>query len=156
MRQEDQLKGKYGTDTGFSVPEGYFDELRVQVMQKLPPYPDSPKYVELSLWQRLKPYVYLAAMFAGIWLMMNVFHHVSGYGALSLENPPEAIASALASDAGDFPLGISAGYDYELENEICSDFNDIKEFQSAFGYDLKPEYASMNVSGTRTAQLTNI
>ncbi|MBR5639821.1 MAG: hypothetical protein IKW83_08670 [Muribaculaceae bacterium] len=26
-----------------------------------------------TLWVRLRPFVYMAAMFAGIWLMMNIF-----------------------------------------------------------------------------------
>ncbi len=36
MRQEDILKEKYGTDAGFRVPDGYFDNLNSAIMSKLP------------------------------------------------------------------------------------------------------------------------
>lgn len=150
MREEDILKERYGTDPGFRVPEGYFEKLHGEIMDKLPAYPEVERKVELSLWQRLKPYVYLAAMFVGIWLMMNVFHRVSGYGAFSLDNIPETVAVAMAS-GDDYSLQQMETNDYELMNEIAANYDNFDEFESDFGYELKPQYASMEVSASSPA-----
>lgn len=146
MRQEDRLIEKYGRDPGFKVPDGYFEELNAKIMRDLPPYKEAPKRVDLTLWQRVKPYVYLAAMFAGIWLMMNVFHRVSGSGDLSLENPPAAIAAAMESADEDFFMpGYAGEDDYMLEREVSASYDSIDEFEEDFGYEFKPEFATMKI-----------
>lgn len=146
MRQEDQLIEKYGRDPGFRVPDGYFDDLNARIMANLPPYPEVRKAPDLSLWQRVKPYVYLAAMFAGIWLMMSVFHKVSDSGTLSLDNPPAAIAASMASATDDFAPYIALENDYELAREVSANYDSMDDFKEDFGYDLEPEYERMDVS----------
>ena len=145
MRQEDELKGKYGQQTGFKVPEGYFEDLNSRIMAQLPPYPEVERTVPMTMWQRVKPYVYLAAMFAGIWLMMNVFHRVSGAGDLSLDNPPAAIASAMALDTDEYLPYVNVESDYSLEREVSENYDSFDEFEADFGYEFKPEFASMEV-----------
>lgn len=56
---------------GMTVPEGYFENFTDRMMAKIPQ--EEPKVVELTWWQRVKPYTYLAAMFAGAWLLLNIF-----------------------------------------------------------------------------------
>lgn len=99
MKDGDKLKQKYGTQTGFSVPDGYFDHVFAEIGDKLPALPESAKQVQPSRWQRLKPYVYLAAMFAGIWCTMKLVSMVSNSRpeAVSLDNPPELVAQAMES-----------------------------------------------------------
>lgn len=143
MRQEEQLKDKYGTDPGFKVPDGYFEDLNLKIMASLPSYPEAPKEVVLSRWQRVKPYVYLAAMFAGIWMMMKVFHTVSTSGSLSLDNPPAAIAQAMADYNEETLPYYSPANEYAIEEEVSENYDSIEEFQLDFGYELKPEYASI-------------
>lgn len=143
MRHEDQLKEKYGTDPGFRVPEGYFEELNLKIMESLPPYQEAPRKVELSLWQRVKPYVYLAAMFAGIWMMMKVFHTVSTADSLNLDNPPAAIAQAMATAPEEDMAYYTPINDYLLEEEITDTYGSIEEFEADFDYDFKPEYATL-------------
>ena len=77
MRHEDKLKEKVGKKLPYRVPEGYFESFTSRMLEQLPEYPAKPAPRQLSRWQRIKPYVYLAAMFAGIWCMMQVFHRVS-------------------------------------------------------------------------------
>lgn len=55
----------------FKVPEGYFEGLTSQVMSNLPDKVEETKVV--SLWDRVKPWAYMAAMFIGIALMVEVF-----------------------------------------------------------------------------------
>ncbi len=71
-RQEDILIEKYGRKGGWTVPEGYFESVYKEIDAKLPSFPEAPRHVEMTAWQRMKPYVYLAAMFAGIWLMIHL------------------------------------------------------------------------------------
>jgi len=56
----------------FKTPDGYFDSLTSEIMAKLPDrVVESP--IVLSFWQRLQPWVYMAAMFVGIALMVRLF-----------------------------------------------------------------------------------
>ncbi len=146
MRNEDILQDKFGRYTGFIVPEGYFEEFSIKMTQNLPPYPEIRKPEKLSVWQRVKPYVYMAAMFAGIWLTMKVFHEVSSSARLSLDNPPEAIAIAMASYEGPETTSYFSedGYDdYELMQEVGQEYASMDAFEDAFGYDLKPQYGGL-------------
>lgn len=60
--------------SGMKVPDGYFESLHERVMQNLP---EKEILVErpapVSFWTMAKPWVYMAAMFAGIALMFKVF-----------------------------------------------------------------------------------
>lgn len=145
MHQEEILKQKYGSDTGFRVPEGYFEELNKRILSELPPYKEAPKSVPLSMWQRVKPYVYLAAMFVGIWIMMKVFHNVSTSDRLNLDNPPAAIVQALESSSFDEMMLFSTDSDYELEKEVSAHYDSMEDFEADFGYPLLPEYETITI-----------
>lgn len=146
MKEEKILEDKFGRKGPWTVPDGYFDAVRGEILSKLPEYPSVPKKTDLSVWQRMKPYVYLAAMFAGIWCMMQVFHHVSGAGALSLDNPPEHIAAYVGEmDADDIYLLPSNLSDMEMIDEVSDSYDSIEDFEKDFGYQLKPEYANINL-----------
>lgn len=146
MNQEDKLKDKYGTSGAWRVPEGYFDSVFKEIGEKLPEYPRQPEAANLSVWERVKPYVCLAAMFAGIWLMMKVFHNVSGEGQLSLDNPPAQIAMAMTDQEEVALYSISDSFqDLEIEEKVSSEYTSIEDFKRDFGYALEPEYASISV-----------
>lgn len=76
--------GLANPSAGMKVPDGYFDSFVASMNDKLPyrPEAEDPNYISeeskpKTTWQQLRPYVYLAAMFAGIWLMLQVFASVS-------------------------------------------------------------------------------
>lgn len=56
----------------FTVPDGYFDNLAQNVLSSLPERV-SPEAPPRTLWQQMQPFVYMAAMFAGIALMIRIF-----------------------------------------------------------------------------------
>ena len=56
----------------FKVPEGYFETFTENMMSSLPDRV-APKEEPVTLWMRMQPWVYMAAMFAGIALMINLF-----------------------------------------------------------------------------------
>ncbi|MDE7411496.1 MAG: hypothetical protein K2M94_05590 [Paramuribaculum sp.] len=75
MKTQDILS-KVNHDSGLTVPPGYFDSFNKQMIESLPVQPwesERPIVLPRSFWQRVRPYVYMAAMFAGIWCMMKMF-----------------------------------------------------------------------------------
>jgi hypothetical protein len=56
----------------FKVPEGYFERLTDQIMSQLPERVEKD-YSRTSLWKHIEPWIYMAAMFVGIALMLNLF-----------------------------------------------------------------------------------
>ena len=73
MGKEDNILRKVGTQNPFRVPENYFEDFRQELMSKLPEKDPMPSWPELTLWQRVKPWVYMAAMFVGIMLSVRIF-----------------------------------------------------------------------------------
>ena len=73
MKEEDILLKKLGKEDSFKVPGGYFENLTSEVMNKLP---EKEKVVfkeeSVSTWTRLKPLLYMAAMFVGAALIIRV------------------------------------------------------------------------------------
>ena len=73
MGKEDNILRKAGTGNPFRVPEHYFDNFTKELMGKLPEKEPLPYSSEPTLWQRIKPWVYMAAMFCGIMLSVRIF-----------------------------------------------------------------------------------
>lgn len=76
MNFNDERLSEIRQDPGFRVPEGYFDDFAKRAADSLP-HRVLPQAPEPTRWQRVRPFVYLAAMFAGIWCMMQIF---TGFG----------------------------------------------------------------------------
>lgn len=98
MKSEDKIRDRFGTETGFKVPDGYFDQVFASIESQLPEMSELPKPKPLTTWQRIKPYVYLAAMFGGIWCTMKMVNMVSESHTpqVSLDNPPAMVAQAMS------------------------------------------------------------
>ena len=57
----------------FKVPEGYFENLTGQIMAQLSERVDVAPKKTISLWGRMQPWVYAAAMIAGVALVVKLF-----------------------------------------------------------------------------------
>lgn len=101
------------------------------------------KAPKLTVWQRVKPYVYLAAMFAGIWCTMKMFHLASS-PEISLDNPPAMVAET-AAELPSLDYGTSLS-DFDIEDEVSGNYSSIDEFAADFGYELAPEYACLTIN----------
>lgn len=112
----------------FTVPEGYFKSFTSRMMAELPAYPEKPEKKRLTAWQRMKPYVYLAAMFAGIWCMMQIFHRVSNPDTRQQENA----MAYYEPDSYDFYLDNTSGQDLALEDEVVSLYPNFDDFKRDF------------------------
>ena len=73
MKEEDKIQKKIGTENPFRVPEGYFENLTSEVMNRLP---EKEKLIavqtEPTMWQKVRPWLYMAAMFVGAALIIRV------------------------------------------------------------------------------------
>lgn len=149
MKFEDKLIDRIGRETGQSVPDGYFEQIMQQVAARLPERDDlSGKPVApLSRWHRVRPYVYLAAMFAGIWCMMKMFHDISDRSSMSLDNPPALVAQAIGDPHNDV-LNLDsytfedAETSYEIEQDVIESYSGMEELARDFDYTFDPEYAN--------------
>lgn len=102
------LNKGYASKEPFKVPEGYFDTLTARVMAQLPadngkqPMPKAPKS---TLYAKLKPYIYMAAMFAGLYFGVFVFKYQRKLAeqkalvANTQQSAPKAEEESLATDA---------------------------------------------------------
>ena len=72
MNMDSDLKARYGTRQPYKVPEGYFEQFHEQLMSNLPEMQPAPApATKVTLMTRIKPLLYMAAMFAGIIFIMQ-------------------------------------------------------------------------------------
>lgn len=73
MKEEDNILKKAGKENVFRVPDGYFENLASEVMSRLPEK-EKPVFItkEPTKWEKIKPWLYMAAMFAGAALIIRV------------------------------------------------------------------------------------
>lgn len=64
----DRFKGK----NPFSVPEGYMEGLTANIMSQLPDKSPEKEVNNISLMQRVRPWLYMAAVFVGMGLFFRV------------------------------------------------------------------------------------
>lgn len=115
MKKDDStILNKYGKNPGFKVPENYFADFNKRMAEMLPDVEITPVDAKPTMWQRLKPLVYMAAMFAGVWCMMSVFSHFASTSSLQ---SIKAVAEQLYDDnnVDEFIMSGSVS-DYDILN----------------------------------------
>jgi len=116
MKHEDStILNKYGKDPGFKVPDNYFADFNKKMADMLPDVEITPVDAKPTMWQRVKPLVYMAAMFAGVWCMMSVSSHFTSSGNL---DSVRAVAEKLNDDKSNVEDFIMSGSvsDYDILN----------------------------------------
>lgn len=115
MKEEDKLLKKIGTENPFTVPEGYFERLTSNVMDSLPEKEESPFVVkEITTWDRVKPWVYMAAMFVGAALIIRVASY----------NPNPFEEKTIAStDAVNTEVMTDENIDYSVAQSMLDDYS---------------------------------
>lgn len=113
MKQEEsEILNKLGKDAGFKVPDNYFEQFNQRMAQSLPPVTITDTAQRPSLWVRVRPYIYMAAVFAGVWCMMKVFDSVNGSADRQARFSAMAEGIKIDSNAEDFIMcGMAADYD---------------------------------------------
>ena len=70
--ENSKILEQLGKNPGFKVPENYFNDFNAKLVESLPEIKITEEE-KPTLWVRVRPFIYMAAMFAGVWLMMNIF-----------------------------------------------------------------------------------
>ena len=77
MKDERELMARCGKETPFKVPEGYFEHFHEQLMSNLPEtVPTAAPAERITFMTRIKPWLYMAAMFSGIVFMVQSLMYV--------------------------------------------------------------------------------
>ncbi len=91
---------------GLEVPDGYFADFAARMAASLPERPELEHPDDIAaetsprtFWQHIRPYVYMAAMFAGVWLMMQLFGIITGSNSLQPMDSNPVLAEALTNDS---------------------------------------------------------
>lgn len=118
MKEEDKLLKKVGTGNSFSVPDGYFEHLTSEVMNKLPEQ-QAPQFAtkEVTKWDRVKPWVYMAAMFAGAALIIRV----ASYNPNPFEDKQVAATETVAG--ADSEVVYDGYIDYAVNQSMMDDYS---------------------------------
>ena len=104
------LEGRPRTD-GMTVPEGFFADFAERMTAMLPERPEleSPSAAARAaasamsrrarLWAMARPYVYMAAMFAGVWCMLHLFNILSSPAVMGSMDTNPVVAEAFSNDS---------------------------------------------------------
>lgn len=100
MEKSSEILDKIGRKSGMTVPEGYFADFASRMTESLSERQFNEAAHKRTFWQKIRPYTYMAAMFAGIWCMMKMFSLIvqGGNVDLSIDNYP-VLQTALADDS---------------------------------------------------------
>lgn len=115
MKEEDNILRKVGTGNPFQVPDGYFENFTSEVMQRLPEK-EKPAFVmkEPTLWDKVKPWVYMAAMFAGAALIIRV---------ASDDRQKAAVAEQVVSETVDMDELSDEDISMAVDNTMLDDYS---------------------------------
>ena len=121
MKEEQDILRKIGTKNPFHVPEGYFENFTQELMSKLPEKDSYIPESEINLWTRIKPWIYMAAMFVGTIFIVQ--------GLVSVQKhyfPTDNIAAAeeIYTDEEDCFMSSSLYNEYVLYSYLTTYEND--------------------------------
>lgn len=90
-------------DDGMTVPEGYFADFAKRMEAMLPEQEweraeETGRVMPRTFWQKVRPYAYMAAMFAGVWCMMKTFNLMQS-SSDSIPAMPATLAEAVSDDS---------------------------------------------------------
>ena len=66
MKDDTELMVRCGKENPFKTPEGYFEHFHEQLMDSLPEHKVIVQLQQVTLFTRIKPWLYMVAMFASI------------------------------------------------------------------------------------------
>lgn len=131
MKKGEDILKKINRNYGMTVPEGFFEDFAAKMEAMLPERPEveQPRRIEhRTTWQRVRPYVYMAAMFAGIWCMLKMFT-MMGPGNIDLSiDKNHILTDALSDDNFVYEYIIDDLNDSELFDEMYNDSIAVEDF----------------------------
>ena len=124
-KEESKILDKLGKNPGFKVPENYFNDFNAKLLESLPEVKITEE-VKPTMWVRVRPFIYMAAMFAGVWLMMNIFS--IGKSSASSEQRAAQISAGVAVEKNaDELINYGSVSDYDIMTYEDSVYMEIEE-----------------------------
>lgn len=99
MNEEKNILDKVNRKSGMTVPENYFANFAENMMQQLPKKEEAIITKPVTMWQRVRPFAYLAAMFAGIWCMVKMVDIITTSTIDASSQAEQFVAEAVTDDA---------------------------------------------------------
>lgn len=128
----DDILTKINHCDGMTVPEGYFADFKHRMAMQLPTTDfergESANPAPRTWWQRTRPYVYMAAMFAGVWCMMKMVDMTRQDAGLNIEAHP-AVAAAIHNDEFFQDFVVSSVDDQTIYDELYDEGFDTTDFE---------------------------
>ncbi|MBQ4345441.1 MAG: hypothetical protein IJC40_06045 [Muribaculaceae bacterium] len=126
MKEDSDILNKIGRKSGMTTPDGYFDNFVAQMTQALPEKETNIESVApKSTWQKIRPYVYMAAMFGGVWCMIKMFTMMTPETQpLSFENN-QTLAEAVSDETFVDDYYMDGVNEYDLMEDMYEDGFDI-------------------------------
>ncbi len=117
----------------FKVPENYFAHFNNEIMDCLPEKV-FPKPEPVTLWQKVKPWVYLAAMFVGTYFIINFLTKDADPSLSSHQDTSTAISTDIPASNYWSNVHITEEEFYQyLEDQLIDDgFYDYLYYQMNF------------------------
>lgn len=144
MKENSPLLDKISRKDGLTVPKDYFADFEKRMADSLPYRPElEERRIEAprTFWQRVRPYVYMAAMFAGVWCMIKMFSLMSAPDTMSIDNHPSlATAVENAQFVEDYVIDDISDYDiYDSMFADSIDMENIGDSLNAIDMATEPE-----------------
>lgn len=110
MEAKDNKLENMRKENPFRVPDGYFEGLTARMMEQIPD--DEPQFEDnkVTMWDRVRPIFYLAAMFAGLGLFFKAIVFFDNSDKLSNQAD-----SLLVSTQNSTYMADESEYDFENE-----------------------------------------
>lgn len=110
MKDDKELTTRCGKENPFKTPEGYFTHFHEQLMQSLPEVEMADQAsTEVTLMTRIKPLLYMAAMFVGMVFLVQGLMYVQ-----QLATSDNLLAEELYTDEADHFMSSSLYNEYAL------------------------------------------
>lgn len=123
MKEENNLLKKVGTKNPFKVPNRYFENFSSELMNKLPEKDTLPISQEITFWQRIKPWLYMTAMFCGIMLSVKIF--VGSPNKNEFPTISESIINNLSEEDWELIVRQSMIDDYTLYQYLTNEIDNL-------------------------------
>ncbi len=124
-KEESKILDKLGKNPGFKVPDNYFNDFNAKLLESLPEVKITEE-VKPTMWVRVRPFIYMAAMFAGVWLMMNIFS--IGKSSASSEQRAAQISAGVAVEKNaDELINYGSVSDYDIMTYEDSVYMEMEE-----------------------------
>lgn len=105
----------------FAVPEDYFVQFKEEIMNRLPEKEYIPPQT-VTLWDRVKPWVYMAAMFVGLYITINFLTKNSEEGLSAQQESETVITTEVPADSYWSTVHITEEEFYQyLEEQLVDD-----------------------------------